>query len=531
MWNAPSSWRWSRHSSPVFVSASSQGDSQESQYARDPLASAASSFHFRSRKNLLVAALLLVGVALRIWILASPRLSALDQDESVSALMARHLIRGEFTPFFWGQSYGGTLEIAVLATSFWIFGSHGLVAKLVATVLHALGVWLTWCVGKRLFDRRIALLGAALAWAWPTYAVWRSLRSHTFYAASLVLVMGGLLLIIKIAEAPGSLTAFGLGAVVGLGWWTHPQTLFVLIPAAIWLLARDHRSLRFGHYAAVGGLLGAFPWIWVNATQGWPSLREALLVDSPRQYLEALGGQLEQAFPSALGLRVPGSSNWVVGAPVVGWLCYGLLLLGLFHIWRRRSEGQGLIWASVVGFLLILPLSQHSLYKAEPRYLYVLMPLLALLMAQLAASVKLGTILPTMLVALSALGLVAMNNFPKDTIVPADFQPLIDELESQHIDRVFAYHTIAYRLSFESGEEIVATAMDHVRYQPFDRLVREDQNPSFVFAPFPDVASDVMAELRLLDIEYSSTSAGDFVIVTPNSHVVPENLRSWRVSG
>lgn len=529
MWSAPSFRRRSRHPSRVSMPAPSSRDPQGVQYARDQPALGALSSSFPSRQSLLVAAMILVGLGLRVWILASPRLSALDQDESVSALMARHLIRGEFTPFFWGQSYGGTLEIAIVGAAFWIFGSHGLVAKLVATVLHALGVWLTWRVGRQLFDRRTALVGAALAWAWPTYAVWRSLRSHTFYAMSLVLVMAGLLLILRLAEAPEASLALGFGVVLGLGWWTHPQTLFVLVPATIWLLARDQRSFRFVHYVAAGGLIGSSPWIWANATSGWPSLGAALLVDSPRQYLEALSGQLGQAFPSALGLRVPGSPNWVVGAPIVGWLCYGLLLLGLFYIWRQRSREQGLLWASVIGFLLILPLSQHSLYKAEPRYLYVIMPLLALLMARLAGSLKLGAILPPTLVALSVLGLVAINNFPKDTIVPADFQPLIDELESQRIDRVFAYHTIAYRLSFESGEEIVATAMDHVRYRPFDRLVRDDQNPSFVFAPFPDVASDVMAELHMLDIGYSSTSAGDFVILTPSSHVVPEDLRSWRV--
>jgi len=46
------------------------------------------------------------GVAFRVWILNSP-LGALDADEAVGGLMARHALHGEFSALYWLANYGG----------------------------------------------------------------------------------------------------------------------------------------------------------------------------------------------------------------------------------------------------------------------------------------------------------------------------------------------------------------------------------------------------------------------------------------
>ena len=61
--------------------------------------------------------------------------------------------------------------------------------------------------------------------------------------------------------------------------------------------------------------------------------------------------------------------------------------------------------------------------------------------------------------------------------MPPDIGPLIRFLETHRATRVLADYWVAYRLSFESRERIIATSTGFVRYQPHDRLVRRSANP------------------------------------------------------
>ena len=63
--------------------------------------------------QLVVAAALIVTVRLP-FLLRADRF--FDADEAVEGLMARHVVRGEFPAFIWGQSYKGVPEV-YLATA------------------------------------------------------------------------------------------------------------------------------------------------------------------------------------------------------------------------------------------------------------------------------------------------------------------------------------------------------------------------------------------------------------------------------
>src|SRR5205085_3756775 len=55
------------------------------------------------------------GIALRVWLLRGPT-GALDSDEAIVGLMARHIVhQHQFTTFYWGQHYGGSLTAVVMA--------------------------------------------------------------------------------------------------------------------------------------------------------------------------------------------------------------------------------------------------------------------------------------------------------------------------------------------------------------------------------------------------------------------------------
>src|SRR5687767_14060466 len=84
------------------------------------------------------AALVVTGVALRVWLWASP-LAPVDGDEAVVGLMARKILDGEFQAFFWGQEYGGIHEALLVALLLAVRVPHGIAMEVVPVVLHAAG--------------------------------------------------------------------------------------------------------------------------------------------------------------------------------------------------------------------------------------------------------------------------------------------------------------------------------------------------------------------------------------------------------
>src|SRR5438067_8715242 len=91
----------------------------------------------RLHRYLLGTAILLAGLALRLWALHSP-LGPVDGDEAVTTLMARHLLHGQLPAFFWGQEYSGSGEAVLLAGLLALRLPLDLASKLVPIGLSAL---------------------------------------------------------------------------------------------------------------------------------------------------------------------------------------------------------------------------------------------------------------------------------------------------------------------------------------------------------------------------------------------------------
>lgn len=309
---------------------------------------------------------LAVGLAMRVWVLLTPRLGSLDQDESVVGLMARHFADGELTVFYWGQSYGGTIEPLIGAGLFRMVPPNATALKLAALGFHALGSWLTWRIGRRVFSDKVAAIAAVLARAWPTYAVWRSVRLHGFYGAGLVLCLAVVLLVLRIRDDEKPLDIVLLGLTVGLGWWTTGLTALVVLPAVLWLIYQKPGVWRRWPLVVLPAIAGAAPWLWSGLIGNSATLQPFGIAESPSQYLEWLGGIFVQPLPAALGLRVPGSPKWLLG-PVVGTALYGLLLAGLAWSYPKRAEAESLLWIIAVTYPLLLALSEFSDYRAEPK--------------------------------------------------------------------------------------------------------------------------------------------------------------------
>jgi len=105
-----------------------------------------------AQRRLLFAAL----VALAGFLILALRTPGLDSDQAINGLMGRHILRGEFPIFFYGQDHTGALENYLAALSFALFGASRLTLNLVPAAEALLLLTLVWAVTREAFGSRAA---------------------------------------------------------------------------------------------------------------------------------------------------------------------------------------------------------------------------------------------------------------------------------------------------------------------------------------------------------------------------------------
>ena len=146
-----------------------------------PATSRAARWEAARRRPLLWISLGVIAVAfgLRIWIIRGP-LGSVNADEAVTGLMARALLDGDFSTFYWQQQYGGTVEIIPFAALVAALGDRA--AIVVLPVLESLVIgWLLFVVARRRLGGQLALATVALAAVFPAASVWFTTRAMLFY--------------------------------------------------------------------------------------------------------------------------------------------------------------------------------------------------------------------------------------------------------------------------------------------------------------------------------------------------------------
>jgi 4-amino-4-deoxy-L-arabinose transferase-like glycosyltransferase len=476
----------------------------------------------------LVVVTVIAAVALRVWVLAGP-IGATDSDEAVVGLIGRHALDGEFRTFFWGQSYGGTPAVAITAVLFALLGSSVLTLKLAPLLATAATLVLMWRVGVRTFGARAALLATLMFAVWPGAYVWWSTKERLFYWPGLALGLVILLTALRVAERPNRWLDWAvMGLATGLGWWATPQIVFFAFPAVVWLIVRDRRMLLRLPMAGVTALIGAAPWLRVNLRQDFISLQIPPQPSSDG-YLDHLQHLVARGIPTALGLRVAYTGRWLLGAVAV--VAYVVLLVVLFRSMARRPRSGSLVALVVVLFPFIYAISPYTWFVGEGRYVLFLAPFLALLLAHALsdAPVGVGAAAVAACLIVSVAGLLEMRGvtepFAGNVHVPRRIDPVVRTLERERVSRVFANYWIAYRLSFETDEHVIATPSTGARrYQPYEAAVRGARAPAWVFVDGQVSIRHFVAEMRRIAVPYRRVETRDFVVFLPARRVVPEDI-------
>ncbi len=486
------------------------------------------SWRATTRWALTFGATAIAGIALRVWMYRS-HLGIPNSDEAVMGLMARHVLDGQFTVFFWGNVYGGTLESLLAVPGFAIAGSSWAALRAVSLVIDLLSVVLIWRVGLRLMGERAAAGAAALFWIWPPFVLYNSTHEEVFYASLVAFSALLLLLALRIVERPGLLRVGLLGLTIGVGVWETPQLVPVAIPVIGWAIWKAPRALRHAWLAVLLAFVGASPSIIWNMQHHWASLgiHSGVATSSYFFRLRVIASPL---VPSFLGLRSPWSDVPVIPKLLADLVYCVLLAFFAYGAYRTRRTLSSILYVVAIAFPFLFAIESQAADQEGTRYLTVMTPILILLFAQAMTTWARTASILAIAAALSLGTLHKMEEVPLDQPhAPRNLAPLIATLDRYGIDRVYTKYWAAYVIDFDTRERIIAVENEFdsvsfsdgqaqvpddpfVFYAPYQREVKAARH-GFVF--FRQTLGSVPIVGALRAHGYRRVDVGEFVLFVP----------------
>ncbi len=493
----------------------------------------------------LVAVAVVIG-ALERWWVASHTLGTLTSDGSVVGLMALQLLHhGQLPTYFWGQSYGGSIEAVGSAAVFLVAG-HGTSQLLAASALSsALAALALWRAGRRFVGDPAALLGALAFWIWPASVMLRSLKPGGSYMLGLALVLCGVGALARLHDGEDGLwVRVAAGLWCGLAFWATATSIQLLVPALLWSAPALWRlGRRFGA-VVVGGLVGASPAIAYGLAHGWSNL---LLPGGDGSALARFAPRFVQFFqdelPIALDLRVEGTLSWLnpalgIALTVVALGGFGALVVVVARGGARRCRLPVLT-------LLLLPflyaVNSDANHVGQGRYVLDGMTMAALLvgvglnnggraLARRRSWPRAQVLWAAMLALLALVGAFTLGREPGPVLVgfgapdvhmPANDAGVQALVRRHDVHDAYADYWVAYRLTFETDERTVVTPEFFDRYPPFNAQVSSSRDPAYLFVSSSKTVSDFEDWCRQHGVRVRSWSDGGFTLVVPSRRVLP----------
>jgi hypothetical protein len=450
-----------------------------------------------------IALLLAVVVRVPFWIEALH--TPVDGDTAIVGLMARHPGVGTT---LWGQPYGSPLDAWVAMPFVAIWGASVEALRLPAFLLSLLLVPIVYGLARELHPAA-ALPAAVLMACPPPYFLLLAGLPPPFYPTTLVLCGLVLLLAARAGRAPREaaraphLSFALLGALAGLALWTHLMSASVVAAALAWLALRWRARLGVVAVAILPMLATSAP-VWLRAFGDGEAVR-IVQVQSRSEttlgHLQATLPRLHEPLGGVLGTHVPvvaDAEDFVLFHP--GWaraltvLLYGVLLILAAR--AARADGPALLYFAAAALALAafpFPVrsAPHTIRLMTPLYLPVA-ALVAWAASPFGGSRRAWVLVLGIASLHLALGTRLLETWRRtDRADPpfslVDLSPVARLLERHGVRHAYASYGPAFRLTWESGERIVASPPwnDRFRHWPLPLLdeVRFAKNVAWVLTP------------------------------------------------
>ncbi len=507
-----------------------------------------------------LALALAIAAVLKVWLHVAGA-APFNGDEAVVGLMARHINRGEWPAFFYGQAYMGSLDATLVAGAFRLFGEHVSSIRIVQVSLYLLFVITLWLAARRWFhDPRVADIAALVVAIPPIVVTTYTTATLGGYGESLVL--GNLILLIGYEVTLGERREskalwLVLGLVSGLAFWTLGIAGIYILPVALFGLWANRAKLWQGYLlCGLGFFIGSSPWWLYNLNHDWAALAalmgERQGTGGPVDYLIGL---LLLGIPAILGLRPPWSAEFVpLPLLLIGLLFY---LSAGFYWWRERrtivagmaEKAGALLGLFLLVFFLVFVGTPFGV-DATGRYLLPLyLPLALGTAAFIAAAWRrqkwLGAALLALVLGLNVVGTWLAAKSPDR--ITTQFDPitrfdnahdnaLMQFLHEQDETRGYSNYWVTFRLAFLSGEQLIFSAelpykadlsytIKDNRYPLYAEIVDASEKTVLITSQHPELDAHIAELLVGLGVTFQEEQIGPYHVFYALSRAVrPEEM-------
>ncbi|KQQ10512.1 hypothetical protein [Rathayibacter sp. Leaf296] len=409
----------------------------------------------------------------------------LDSDHAVVYLMAKHALEGEFSPFFWGQSYGGSLLSLSVAGVMAVVGTAPVVMPVVSVLWMAGAALLLRMIVARSVGSVAGNVAGILFWFPGLDILVGSTRDPGFYSTSLVIGLGVVAIAVSARRPQHILRWIGAGLLCGLALWTSPMALAFAAPGAVGLLLRGGLRPLNWLTAAVAAAIGASPWLVAAASAPVTRPAGAATGIHWESFATVFTKLLPAAFTPAAGPLI----SQVIAALAV----LAILAMGLVGAIRRRGGVVMLAVATVLVVGVLVYGSGVELQADSRRYAVFLAPALAAALGWAVSWFRPAAWVAMLAAPAITVALVvqATGGFQWQS---SRFDPRLTEvgtaLQERGLEHVYASYWISYALSAATEEDVTAAALVNRRYTAYETAAAEADPLAFVVNA--DQANDVL---------------------------------------
>jgi hypothetical protein len=425
-----------------------------------------------------------------------------DSDQAIVGLMAKHLSEFRTFPlFYYGQNYMLGVQAWIIAPFFWILRPSVAVLKLPLVLLNIMAaVLLIRSISSRLQLRPAICFVAALPFIVPAPVV-ASTYLQTLGSSGVEPLLY-VLFLWSLRDRP---RAFGILLAVG---FLHREFTIYAIPALLATHLTDRSAWTSAHLPWLWKASTGFALVWVGLDYVRLHLEGASLFLQAQQLgrltclrlaelLDRTGYLFTEVLPALSGATVMTLYNWglrsstVVGAPIIGWIAGGAMLLMIVRLAYpgRLTRGEHSVafpaYLALVGCCALAGylLTCTFIFEQRPilRYLNLAMLLpigcfSAFMTREPSAQLR-SVVIAAFLVwgTANTIDHVRLIQDTRANPMPNPHRQLTDFLLSQQIRFARAPYWDAYVVDFLSRERVIVGSFGPQRIPEYERLVDANQ--------------------------------------------------------
>jgi len=286
--------------------------------------------------------------------------------------------------------YVGSIRNYLAAIPFAAFGPNYYTARILSSLLGAIGIWGFSVLIRESFDAKTAAYTSWILAIHPGYLV---LTIYQGGVGEWMLAFAALCITLaRYLRAPSTLSAFWVGLAIGFGIWTRANVAWLIgsaiLAAAIVVGKRILLPSRQLAAIATGTIIGAWPLLWYELRSDFATLRfmrSAALPDPLTDLISIRLQKLCEILISASDLR----KMWD-GAPPPVWqtlLFTAGVACALFICFTQSRNSNPARRIAVLIFLFLLACMLFSRLNIASHHMIALVPIAALIVVVAAGKV------------------------------------------------------------------------------------------------------------------------------------------------